>query len=401
VAIFYLDYLNHLLSNGPASCRRDRKLIVECFALNLKTSNIDQYTVFEEHLGTGVFKPKRGSFDTKFLNEDFFLLLLRSPKKYSLDYEGLLKATNEHGFWKAHLVILLELGKISAAIELALQLDDVDALEKATQGNTTIKLWEFVISHFSELRAQRFSLAPVPNPITEEKCSLASFFLEIFFFFQADHENFSTLTVINLMITDVGPQKAIDLLLRHPQLYDTLRPDFFEKFVVEAVKNQQKQEIVHSMLEIVDGYLWVRKANSMAPPVRHIKDLELGEETAKKLGASPSPSGQKLRTLPYLQPVTGSGVPARFAFDLSTAAPYPRYLEEPDIQWGVCCDIGGGACSVCTLPLVEGVSASLANVVLLECGHGFHQMCLVEDACVVCFAKDKNSLFVWEFDSLV
>lgn len=187
MAIFYLDYLNHLLSNGPASCRRDRKLILECFTLNMVTSKVDKYAVFEEQLGTGTFKPKRGSYNTNFLNEDFFLTILSSPKKYNIDFEGMLKASSDFGFWKAHLLLLMEKGKSTKAIELALQLDDVDALGKAVEGNTTTQMWEFIISHLSEIRTRRFSLAPVPNPITEETCE--SFFL----FYSSAH----THTIIN------------------------------------------------------------------------------------------------------------------------------------------------------------------------------------------------------------
>jgi len=205
--------------------------------------------------------------------------------------------------------------------------------------------------------------------------------------------------VINLMVADLGPQKTIEILVAHPDLCGNLRPDFFEHFVIEATRIHERQEIVHSMLEVIDSYLWVRKANSMASPVRRVKDLELAEAATKKQAASATPPPSKVRSLPYLQSRSTTG-PARFAFDLTAAPGYPRYLEEPDVQWGVCCDIGGGLCPVCTLPLIEGVSASLTNVMLLECGHAFHQMCLVEEACVVCFAKDKPSLFDWKIDPL-
>lgn len=85
------------------------------------------------------------------------------------------------------------------------------------------------------------------------------------------------------MVADLGPRKTIDILLLHPYLCESLRPDFFEQFVVEAVKTHERHEIVHSMLEVIDGYLWIRKANSMAPPVRHIKDLELAENATVRL----------------------------------------------------------------------------------------------------------------------
>lgn len=171
IAIFYLDYLNNLLSGGPPSCRRDSRLITECFLLNLKTSKVDRHVVFEEVPGstTGESRPKRGSYNTKFLNEEFFLGLLHASQKYRIDFPEMLRISREYGFWKAYLVVLMETGKDSPAIELALQLDDVAALEKAVNGNKTPQLWEFVISHFSSLQKQRFSLAPVSNPITEEK----------------------------------------------------------------------------------------------------------------------------------------------------------------------------------------------------------------------------------------
>jgi len=339
-----------------------------------------------------------------------------------------------------------ELKMFKKAIELSIYLDDLIALLKVIDGKSNLELWEYVIMQFNQSQEEKTPLSSPKKAINEEN-------------------------LIEIMMGCIGPMNTIDILLRYPHLCESLPSDFFEKFVVEELKNQQKQDLVHSMLEAVDGYLWVRRANLMAPSLRHVKDVETNEYLIKKLGSDPSKK-TRLTDLPYLvfpskptssltlqsslpilafdqtiiatsssnpnssssfsstssvsmatinstldltnfnpnlysipthlteigltsSPSISSNMGNLNLYNTSNSSGYPRYLEEPDIQWGASSEVTNGCCPVCTLPLIEKVSNVLSNVVVMECGHVFHQPCLPEEVCVLCVCSEKDSLFDW------
>jgi len=237
------------------------------------------------------------------------------------------------------------------------------------------------------------------------------------------------------MVGYVGPDFAVQILLQNPDFCQSLPPDFYEVwpfflgflrfipnssltlteqgFILEAIKDYKKKELVHSMLETLDGYLWLRKPNSLNPNLKFIQEAEFHDsflvciyssslklelcsfktQTQKPLKTHTQKEEEEpiIPKLPFIQHAQASGT-HKFNFDYTGGEEAPEFLEELEGNWGVVAKVEGGFCPLCTLPLVHSESSSLSNIIFLDCGHAFHHSCLPQEVCVVCAERRRRTL---------
>jgi len=132
------------------------------------------------------------------------------------------------------------------------------------------------------------------------------------------------------------------------------------------------------MLQALDSYLWSTRATNSGPQFAALKDMELAKKPTK---------------LPFIETIGDSlNVMGNdedkekrvLAFDYST--PLPRFFEHRG-HWGVQASIYTGNCRSCMLPLTENLGL---NVFVFPCGHAYHQSCIPEQACRICFAENNK-----------
>ena len=178
----------------------------------------------------------------------------------------------------------------------------------------------------------------------------------------------------------IGATAAIDLAMSHPFVCEGLPLSFYERFLQCSSTEHRRDSLVHSMLESVDSYLWVRRGNVTAPQFRHLRELEMvrGKEHLAK------------QPFVFEKGVDGS-TSTLLDLRFETLGAMPRSYEEVEPQWGAVLSAVQPACGVCGVPVHDSVGAPTTTV-LFACGHAFHQLCVPDDACVSCLDGGLKSL---------
>jgi len=222
------------------------------------------------------------------------------------------------------------------------------------------------------------------------------------------------------MVLQLGPNASLELLSSTEGALDFFGPhQTCQKLLKLAEIAMAQRQVSHEILEKVDSYLWSLKTPYISPQARLLVESELGNDLdrlsylsneqrrsssmrARKLvstttsAAAGSSSSSSTAISATTSSGGGSGVPQHaskygFNFDVNNLSVenIPSFYEDTGGHWGVAVEIEHGVCACCTLPISECVGAS---ILVLRCGHGYHQYCLPEEACVACLPSRFPSL---------
>jgi hypothetical protein len=146
--------------------------------------------------------------------------------------------------------------------------------------------------------------------------------------------------------------------------------------------------ICHEILEKTDAYLWSKRPSVIPPQIRAVLEEEL-QHSSNSVGSYAIPP-----TLSFLAQESNVRQPAtllqRVQLTFDHVVPLPKFYEDSAGHWGVPLDLSA-SCVRCTHPLSKALEPS-GNIVVFPCGHGFHQFCCEEDACITCFRKNFQPL---------
>ena len=76
------------------------------------------------------------------------------------------------------------------------------------------------------------------------------------------------------VLAQLGVHTTLALLRDHPAVTAHLPPAFYEHFLLVQQESYKRDRLVHSMLESVDSYLWVRRPPTVPVQFRHARDIE-------------------------------------------------------------------------------------------------------------------------------
>lgn len=232
-------------------------------------------------------------------------------------------------------------------------------------------------------------------------------------------------SVIHALLTSVNLGYGMQLLARFPFLFASTPLQTYHTIVETHVLSERQKREIAQILEIVDTNVWASYKEdvsatslvSFAPQLTAILHLEMGT-----LAPSISPRQYEIweakckqydeernlhrvnmvedvETGPLCKPISPrrSGTTNGAVSKMSRAgAPLAcRSFEYRNSDWGGEVQLHDSTCGTCELPVVI-ISDNNANldVVLLPCGHAFHEQCLYEDdnSCPVCLEANLTSL---------
>ncbi|OWZ13846.1 hypothetical protein PHMEG_00012769 [Phytophthora megakarya] len=230
--------------------------------------------------------------------------------------------------------------------------------------------------------------------------------------------------VIHALLNSVNLDYGMRLLARYPLLFAATPLQTYHTIVeTHVLTERQKYEIIQ-ILEIVDTNVWASykedvsatSSVSFAPQLSAILQLEMGalfpaisreqyelwetkcnqydEETAthRQRRVQETGIGMGLLCRP-ISPRHGKVRGAASRMSLGTAPMACRSFEYRNSDWGGEVQLHDSTCGTCDLPVVI-ISDNNTNldVILLPCGHAFHDHCLLDHSCPICLEENLDTL---------
>lgn len=128
------------------------------------------------------------------------------------------------------------------------------------------------------------------------------------------------------------------------------------------VENQQ-EDIVSSLIEVASAKVWYGTRKVIPHEFQLLKEADFeGKDTSD--------------------------------IDLDNITSSDYIQDESDAVWGCSINISSGECPVCTLPLYLKASypTASAGLIVFQCGHSFHKICVPENACLACYHDNFSTL---------
>lgn len=178
-------------------------------------------------------------------------------------------------------------------------------------------------------------------------------------------------------------------------------------FVQSSSLRQEQLHCSRHILECIDSYLWTPRSPHLPPAFSAFLTQPFSTSSSSSISsavlASYIPSAAASSS--SIVPSSFSSLPAAIDTRSSPASPSSLLdssgaslplldFEDSAHHWGVSVNFSTTFCPCCTLPLSESVArgGSSQGVQVLPCGHAFHQACLPEQACVLCFSQQFTSV---------
>ncbi|KAL3665499.1 hypothetical protein V7S43_009534 [Phytophthora oleae] len=230
--------------------------------------------------------------------------------------------------------------------------------------------------------------------------------------------------VIHALLNSVNLGYGMRLLARYPLLFAATPLQTYHTIVeTHVLTERQKHEIVQ-ILEFVDTNVWASykedvsatSSVSFAPQLAAILQLEMGalfpamsreqfelwetkckqydEETTMHRQTKVEETGVEIGPLcRQVIPLRGNKRGAEPRMSLSAAPMASRSFEYRNSDWGGEVQLHDSTCGTCDLPVViiNDTNANL-DVVLLPCGHAFHENCLEDNSCPLCLEANLSTL---------
>ncbi|CAI5718948.1 unnamed protein product [Peronospora effusa] len=261
-------------------------------------------------------------------------------------------------------------------------------------------------------------------PRSSEKC-LCNILSQIQVFMSDENRNEPLCSaVFHALLSSVNLGYGMRLLGRFPLLFAATPLQTYRTIVeTHVLTERQKYEIVQ-MLEIVDTNVWTSYKEdvsatspvSFAPQLTAILQLEMGalfpamnqeqyemwenkckqyddDTTVHRLKAEQE---AKMNNGLLCRQISLGRTNNRIAVSRILPGVTPmacRSFEYRNSDWGGAVQLHDSTCGMCELPVViiRDNNANL-DVVLLPCGHAFHENCLEDNSCPVCLEANLNTL---------
>ncbi|KAL4157184.1 hypothetical protein PRNP1_006209 [Phytophthora ramorum] len=390
----YLRYLVRLLEEKGDEAGRDAQVVSRCLDLCFAGSAVVG-ALFNEGERCNLFAWIAG--------------LVRQPDRFIYDHSKCWKMFAENKAFPA----LLELTMLS--------LQDKDDTVKHKRGLDELsdlvtlitKREEFVV--FDSLFER---VAVLPH--SSEVC-LAQILSQIQASVSIENRNERLCSaIIHSLLNSVNLGYGMRLLARFPLLFAATPLQTYHTIVETHVLTERQKHEITQILEIVDTNVWASykedvsatSSVSFAPQLSAILQLEMGmlspainqdqfemweskckqydeETTTHRLSKVDKVVG------PLCKPISPRRGSSGSTSRMSVGAPPMacRSFEYRNSDWGGEVQLHDSTCGVCELPVVIiNDNNSNLDVVLLPCGHAFHEQCLEDKSCPVCLEANLSSL---------
>lgn len=275
-------------------------------------------------------------------------------------------------YWLGYLKILKIQRRYDDMTEMILHLGDVKLFDgKINYGflPSSHEEWKKLIRHFSEFNV-RNSQKILSKGIRDRELSLEnkseSLDLSTGNSLESHLRLISWNEMSHLMLCHMGTVETINILQECDlSADDSLPVNFFQTAIFSAFINRQQRNLTHNLLEKLDSYLWTKKSNCLMP--------QLQFATSKEKQSKNSPVKTQ-DTLSLISSLSG------------TSATSLRYIEDTECHWGVKTKLVRN-CRCCNLPLTETVSHVEPGILVFDCSHCFHKVCLSNKECMLCQCK--------------
>eukprot|EP01132_Coremiostelium_polycephalum_P002021 gene2021-2488_t len=399
-----LEYLNHLMSLKP-ECKYDSFLVGQWFLCNISlnldplkkdllfinlpttiTTTLNLPTTYSSPSipsspsttptptsTTELRIPKLKSHNIEWKCRDTLVSIINNviSNEYFGNIEDLERICLSKGFFDGLFIIYLHFFKCYSPqsitsnpklaysyakklIDLTTFTDNIQGFTKFLENNTNIEYWSMALDSMLQIRViyQQESSSPQEFDISEP-------------------------FIAQMMGRAIGPLQTIELICSS-KLFETQK--ISSTILSEWIRHGKwslynRPKLSYDILSGLDSHLWLKKPLTLSPQILSL----IGPEIDKSLPKHPFTN--------KLTNEKGESV----GFGVT-----PQFFEDNARRhWGVETELQGGSCPICTLPLLENPESSFLGstpatiIVFPNCGHSYHQCCIEEQGCTLCFSLKR------------
>ena len=343
------------LSKQDKKTINQENLFIETDAFN--TQSISNIKFDKQHLSSFLCEkentkiPKVGSFQLEWKYENVFAKIIKNSKKYYLDPHFLLSRFSETGYHKGLFKVYSSLLKRDSpekidnylhSIKLLLYTNSIELLQDLLKNQTNLDVWRFLLYKLYQI-------------VVSKKI-------------QVEIEK-----VVLLVVNFLQYEKTLDLLDEVPDLLNHFNFSEVFSYVLRASDLEiEKMVLEHQILETIDTNLWTQKPMSLAPQIERVFEYEI----QKKQENLKSFANNDSLKFDYLHPI-------------------PCYYDiSVNSHWGITLPstLDAMKCQVCDFLLPQEVNLGFgSNIIIFDCSHTFHQNCVSEDACPLCYYSNVSN----------
>ncbi|KAL3842655.1 hypothetical protein ACJMK2_020645 [Sinanodonta woodiana] len=356
---FLHQYMLHRLKQRTSAHIRSEVVLQVCehptvrnrwFEILLSSTDLPQHILWDDKRNPSAFSHK-----VTWKHQDLLESIL---EQYGTNnQEQLLKSCHKYGYWRGSLRLLKQEGCLKEMFILILHLADIQLLSIDSDIGLiprSTEEWLEILQLFSELNESKLPERNAGNEL-----------LKTYVSDQITWENLGF-----LLIRQLGSSLAVDLLQKFdvPQL--ALTTKFYRACVLAELVQTQQRQILHSVLEKIDTYLWARKSAILSPKLMYAVTKEKQQKGKADIDKEQTDVLQNLFSVLKNQ---------------KEQLPW-QVAEDPDCHWGVNAKINS-TCPCCGIHLRESVSHTEPGDIIFPCGHAFHRFCVPEKECLLCFVS--------------
>ncbi|CAK4073245.1 unnamed protein product [Aphanomyces euteiches] len=326
----YLAYLTALLEQKPTTTGKDAVLM-------------DQW--LQMH-----FEQKQ--------SEDILLSFLKRHDVYALDHAQVSELCLAHGKWQSLLQLVLNtLAARETRPEGLIELRKMIAsmLEREVQVAVLSSIFQDMMLFDSPKELFRCVLEEIEAHMVDQS--------------KVAKDKTTYVAILQALFDSCGVELGLELLRSCPALVSIAPLELYQALMRLETLQKEQTEVVTHMLEDIDTYIWsCSRSHHMgfAPQVEAMFRIEGGyySEQDKRDGQS-SAVKEGLSTTELCQ-----------------------FFESRRNDWGSEIQLHDWHCVECDLPIVYfGADERNLEVVVLSCGHAFHDVCLPNRTCPICLVE--------------
>ncbi|XP_031548759.1 Hermansky-Pudlak syndrome 5 protein homolog [Actinia tenebrosa] len=353
-AQYFVYYIDQLLRWGvDVRERRTQKISTLCSDLEftrnwfhsaLIASNPDG----QRHCHCGL--PRSGSHKLPWKQEEQLQQLLDvvCQRRVISEMSVFLDICWRHGYWAGVLRLFAAMNHRNPIIQVIVSLGDMANLD-------TDKPWGPTPQCLDEWKTLLVLVASKTSQNQQHACSVIK---------DSDWSpDINWENVVHLALKRLGASRLVPLLQEVPYQEMSLPVNFYHKCIMGIVIEKEQGNLIHQMLTKMDTYFWSKRAGVLTPEMNYQRIQEQESKPRKDGSVASITSLSRVKT-----------------------------IEDAATNWGVNIHLADAVCPVCTLQLGEQVSTSNQGLLVFECGHVFHRLCVPERACVVCFHQNLKTL---------
>lgn len=335
----FLQYAHKHITHSPSSVDM---LLLQCV---LETALSDQSNSDQLFCECSMARPGSNALVWKW--QDLLTDAINLCCQYfsNMDKVILKKLSNickKFGFWTGYLRLQCKLDNVKIVLSLLYQLKDYELLSSMIdQGalSPSEDAWVSLLSDITNNKGDVHNCVPVGDW----------------------HPTLSLETLIKTIARQSGSRFVLQTIRKMENL--SLPYDLYACLLKASTMENKLDTLVGDLIEVVSGGIWSEHVQLIPPELEEVKNAELRGDEPKI-------------------PSTESGLASSFV------------MNESDTIWGRSVNISSAECPVCNLPLcLKTTSTTSVGLIVFQCGHRFHKICLPENACLVCYHDNFTSLY--------